>query len=82
MKNWLKSTIIWLGHPLLGALTLVAGYIHPIYAVLWVYLYVKYEGQEFREIRDTCALDLKDFIIGFGAALVVNFIVSQTIFRR
>lgn len=74
MSNWVKSKIYWLGHPILGALTLIAGSIHPVYAALWVYLFVKYEGQEFREIRDTCALDLKDFMTGFVVAIIAVFL--------
>ncbi len=70
----IKKWFIWLGHPILGALILIALAVHPVCAILWVYLYVKYEGQEFKEIRDTCAQDLKDFMTGFCMALIAVFL--------
>ena len=74
MINTIKRWFVWLGHPFLGALTIVAGSIHPVYAICWCWLWITYEKQEYHEITDTCALDLKDFMLGLGIALVAVFI--------
>jgi hypothetical protein len=74
MMNLIKQVIYWGGHPALGAMTLAAGYLHPVYAALWVWLYLKYEINEDKWIKDKAYIDVKDFMQGFGAAFSVVFV--------
>ena len=67
--------LIWLGHPLLGALTFEIGQAAgPVYAALWVWLYLKYETNEDHWIHDRAYIDVKDFMIGFGVRAGVRII--------
>jgi hypothetical protein len=76
--KWVKEKIIWVeflyGHKVLGALTLVAGWIHPVYAALWVLLYLVYEIVEDYWIRDKGYIDIRDFYEGFGIGVVSVFL--------
>ena len=77
MTGWKKviTFILWFVHPIEGALTIVFYYclwggVNPCAAVLWFAGYMLYEFQEYRETPDTCAIDIRDFLIGFFVACV------------
>jgi hypothetical protein len=70
----LKAKICWLGHPALGAFTLICGYINPALAIAWVYLYAKYESNEDHWIHDRAYIDVKDFMIGLAAGVIIVLI--------
>ena len=70
----MKKIIIWLGHPALGAMTFVGLELNPVIAALWVWLYLKYETNEDKWIKDRAYIDVKDFMIGFGAAMTIIFL--------
>lgn len=56
-------------------MTFAFGYINPVYAALWVWLYLKYETNEDKWIHDRAYIDVKDFMIGVGFAGSVIFIL-------
>lgn len=60
------NAIVWLGHPFCGALTFALGEIHWVYALIWAVFYICYQMHEYAEKPDTCAVDLRDYMIGFG----------------
>ena len=72
----MKKIIIWLGHPALGALTVVVGLISLVYAVLWVILYLSYEIVESYWVKDRGDIDIRDFYIGFGFGLAILFLLQ------
>ena len=51
--------IILLGNPKFGA-----------FAALWTILYIAYQGLSWIRKKDSPALDLTDYMVGFGLALV------------
>jgi hypothetical protein len=70
----IKDMLLWLIHPLEGAATVL--FYHrasPVLAVLWFHGWLTYERQEYRQDKDTCYQDIRDFLIGyFVATLIVS----------
>ncbi len=69
--QWLEFTllpkILWLWHPCEGAFViLLIKYLSPWAGLAFFYGWLCYEIQEFGEIHDTCAKDIRDFLIGLG----------------
>ena len=80
MKPWKKiiTFILWFVHPIEGALTIMFYYhVNPYAAVLWYVGYMLYELQEYREHPDTCAIDIRDFLIGFFVACVYVLVFER-----
>jgi hypothetical protein len=69
--KWLWAKLVWFeyrtGHCWLGAFTFALGWLNPAYAVLWVVLYLAYQIVESYWVKDRGDIDIKDFMIGFGA---------------
>lgn len=82
MNAWKKAItfILWFVHPIEGALTLVIYYyVNPCAAVFWYCGYMLYEFQEYRESPDTCAIDIRDFLIGLFVACV--YVIGKAFWR-
>jgi len=68
----ITDVLLWLVHPLQGAAVVLFYYFAtPILAILWFYGWLTYERQEYRQDKDTCYIDIRDFLIGLFAATAV-----------
>jgi len=66
----LKDKLLWFWHPILGALIPLFGLIHVAYGILWFLGFVIYEITEAKTVKDEPCWDIRDFLIGFGVAMV------------
>ena len=76
MKEFFSVPYFW-WHPLEGAFVVilcVAGY--PLFGILFFLGFMFYEKQEYREIKDTCAKDWRDFLIGYGISAFTALLVG------
>lgn len=64
----LRQLIYWSGHPFLGAMTILFLAVHPVVSFMWFAGYMLYQLQEYKEDKDTAALDMRDFLLGYAAA--------------
>ena len=72
----LKDKLLWFWHPALGAFTALLLFLHPVASVMMFAGYMLYEKQEYREDLDTCAIDIRDFMIGWGVTAFIALIVK------
>lgn len=73
--NKICYAVCWLGHPLLGAFTIELALAYgEITAAAWVYMYVKYQIREAKDVGDLCWVDIRDFMIGFGVRAAAGVI--------
>ena len=67
----IKDMLLWLVHPLEGAATVLFHHYSPALAVLWFHGWLTYERQEYRQDKDTCYQDIRDFLIGYFVAVTI-----------
>lgn len=61
----INDFIYWAGHPALGSFTtFIILYISQVLGTMCFVSYMLYQLQEYRELKDTCSLDVKDFMMG------------------
>lgn len=71
----LRCKLIACGHPALGfGLAVLSVYGYPVEATALFYGFLKYQGAEYRQIKDTCYQDIKEFLEGYGGGLAFTVI--------
>lgn len=72
--NKLKCLLLYFIHPLEGAFTVIIAVNYHVIASGFFLGFMLYELQEYKETPDTCAADVRDYLIGYAITMLALLI--------